>query len=222
MKNKYVPFFLLLLGFVCTACSSEQRGLAELKRLCEKDAGLTIYKTVEANGFYNAYSSSGITDYLIEGPYKFYEFCDDSPSLSKYHLFPESGCFRVKKTNRVDGQCNERVDKALSKHIVGPYPEFLQEYCIDVEKINKPEARYTYNEQLDKWLANNKYSEFIRIEVSIEGRVSNEILGQYISYSYNVRPRHSSPKSCRLLDKKYSASIKEDLIEKTIVTHKEK
>ena len=222
MKNKCVPFLLLLLVLICTACSSEQRGLAELKRLCDKDAGLTIYKTVEADGFYNAYSNNGITDYLIKGPYKFYEFCDESPSLSIYNIFPEPGCFRVIKVNRTNGQCDEKIDKALSKYIIDPYPEFLQEYCIEVEKIDKPKARYIYNEQLNKWLASNKYSEFIRTEVSIEDRASNEVMGRYISYSYNVRPGHSSPKSCRLLDKIFLASIKDDLIEKTIVTHKEK
>ncbi|MBQ0713512.1 MAG: hypothetical protein KBT53_11175 [Porticoccus sp.] len=206
----------LLLFLVCAACSSEKRGLAELKRLCEKDAGLTIYKTVEADGYYN---TTGRID-LVNSQYRFFEYCDESPS--QFDSIPVPGCYRLTKVNRDSGQCHDGIDQSLSRFIVEPYPEFLEQYCIAVKKIDKPEARYAYNEQLDIWLANNKHSEFIRTEVFVEDRASQEVLGQYISYSYNVRPRHSSPKSCRLLDKKFSASIKADLIEKTIVIHKEK
>ena len=174
---------LLLLFLACAACSSEKRGLAELKRLCEKDAGLTIYKTVEANGFYNAYSNNGITDYLIKGPYKFYEFCDDSPSLSRNTLFPEPGCFRVKKTDRVNGQCDDRVDKALSKRIVDPYPEFLEQYCIEVEKIETPEAWYTYEIERKEWWVSKKHGTKMTWSV---GRIINtktkEVLGERLSY----------------------------------------
>ncbi|MEH6467208.1 MAG: hypothetical protein V7722_06215, partial [Porticoccus sp.] len=176
---------------------------------------------VEANGFYNAYSNNGITDYLIKGPYKFYEFCDDSPSLSRNTLFPEPGCFRVKKTNRVYGQCDDRVDTALSKRIVDPYPEFLQEYCIEVEKINKPEARYSYHSDPIGWLDKNGKSKFRRSDSYIKNTFTSEVVGRYVSYSYNVRPRHSSPKSCHSVDDKYVSYAEAKLIESVIKSSKE-
>lgn len=220
MKNKYIPFVLLLLLLVCTSCSSEKKGLAELKRLCEKDAGLTIYKTVEANGFYDASRKDGALRFLIASDYDFIEYCNSAPNIMSF--LTEPGCARYTKVAKNSGLCDVRIEKILNKSVVGQNVSFRAKYCIAFEQLDKPEAQYKYNEQLDIWLANNKYSEFIRTEVSIEDRASNEVLGRYISYSYNARPRHTSPKSCRLLDKKFSASIKDELIEKTIVIHKEK
>ena len=116
-RSSLPPLILVTILALLTACSSD--GLDELKRLCEKDAGLTIYKTVEADGYYNEpHLDGGIKEDLIKGPYSFYEFCDDSPSTSTYNLFPEAGCFRVKRVLRNSGKCDPRIDKAFSRFTV--------------------------------------------------------------------------------------------------------
>lgn len=213
---------ILLVALACSACDSEKAGLKELKRLCEKDAGLKIYKTVEAEGFYNAYSNNGITDYLINGPYHFYEFCDNSPSLSRNTLFPEPGCYKVSKVTRKSGRCNERVDAALSRFIVDPYPEFLKEHCITVEKIEKPTARYSHHSGLKSWPAKNEVSEFIRSYVQLKEASNDEMLSEYISYSYNKRPGHTTPIDCPNINKQMPSYAESKLIERTIIPYKEK
>lgn len=204
----------VLLMMMCTACSSEEAGLRELKRLCEKDAGLTIYKTVEADGYYDA---TGRID-LVNSQYRFFEYCDESPS--QFDSIPVPGCYRLTKVSRDSEQCHDGVDQSLSRFIVEPYPEFLKTHCIAAEKIDKPTAKYGYHNGIRFWPAKNRVSEFGRTYVEIRERESGELLSEYISYNHN--PRFSSPKSCRLLDKKYAISIKDDLIEKTIIFHKEK
>lgn len=210
----YMKKLPLLLFLVCMACSSEKRGLAELKRLCEKDAGLTIYKTVEADGYFDASRKDGALRLLIASDYDFIEYCNEAPNIMSF--LEEPGCARYTRVAKNSGLCDVRIDKILNKSAVGPNVSFRAKYCIAFEKIDKPEARYAYNAQLDEWLANNKYSEFIRTQAFVEDRVSREVLGQYISYSYNVRPRHSSPKSCNIIDEKYPSFAETRLIETVI------
>ncbi len=201
-------------------CSSEEAGLRELKRLCQKDAGLTIYRTVKADGYYDAYSGSGWGNALINGPYMFYEYCDDSPSPSKHTVIPEPGCYRLTKVSRDSGQCYERIDQSLSRFVVDPYPEFLKSHCIKVEKVENPMAVYVYKEWHQNWRAKNNRSEFIRTEASIEEANSQKIIGQYVSYSYNDNPRHSSPQSCNFIDGKYPSFAETKLIEAVIISTK--
>jgi len=205
---------VVLMAFL-TSCGTN--GLDELKRLCEKDAGLTIYKTVEADGYYD--TTGGNAD-LIHSDYQFFEYCDDSPTI--VDLTPDPGCWRVSKVKRNTGRCYAPLDKRLAKFIVEPYPEFLENHCMAVEKIDKPRARYSYHSGLKSWPAKNGVSEFIRSYALFKEVQSGDILSEYISYSYNKRPRHTSPISCHSLEDKYSVSIKADFIEKTIISHKEK
>ncbi|MEZ5547984.1 MAG: hypothetical protein R3E74_09430 [Pseudomonadales bacterium] len=228
MKNKCVSFLrskkliILILLLACSGCDSEKVGLRELKRLCEKDAGLKIYKTVEADGFYNAYSNNGITEYLINGSYNFYEFCDSSPSPSRNTLFPEPGCFKVSKVIRKSGLCDERVDKALFRYDRPGFVDFREKHCIVVEKIEKPIAKYSYHSGLKSWSAKNEVSEFIRSYVQLKETANNEILSEYISYSYNKRPGHTTPIDCPNINKQMPSYSESKLIERTIIPYKEK
>ena len=213
--NRLKKIGLLVMSALLTACGSN--GLDELKRLCEKDAGLTIYKTVEADGYYDM---TGSNVDLIHSDYQFFEYCDDSPTI--VDLTPEPGCWRVSKVKRESGRCYEPLDKRLAKFIVEPYPEFLKDHCLAVEKIEKPTALYSYHSGLNSWPAKNGVSEFIRSYALFKEVKSGDILSEYISYSYNKKPRHTSPISCHSLDEKFSVSIKTGFIEKTIISHKEK
>lgn len=217
MKKVKTRGFLQLLGIMllcsaCVSCYSEWEGLRELKKLCAKDAGLKIYKTVEDDGYYD---TTGGFD-LVTSPYKFYEFCNDPSSFTKFDVIPEPGCYRVEKIKRIEGECHPAYANALAKVVVDPYPEFLKENCIAVKKIDKPEARYSYHSELSAWLARNKYSEFIRSDSYIKDKVTSQVIGRYVSYSHNIRPKHSSPKSCHTIDSNYLSYYEANLIESVI------
>ncbi len=214
---------ILLLVLACSACNSEKAGMKELKRLCDKDAGLKIYRTVEAAGYYDAYTDCHhCWNELIRSNYRFVEFCavEDRDPLS--YILADKGCYRITKVKRDHNTCHLRVDQRLSEFRIHPFPEFLKEYCITIEKMKKPEAEYSYDEDLEIWREKNGVSEFIRSRAWFEDRGNREVISEYISYSYNKRPGHTSPKSCRILDKKFSISIKTDFIGETIKSNKEK
>ena len=220
MKNKNAFLVVFFLVISCISCSSEKAGIRDLKKLCEKDAGLTIYKTVEAEGYYDASRKGGALRELIQSEYKFTEFCNDKPNIAS--LFDEPGCWHLIKVSRDGNECSKAVDKAMWSSDVRGYPEFREKNCISVEKIDKPKAKYSFHNGIRFWSAKNGTSEFGRTYVELRERESGELLGEYISFSFNSKPRFTSPKSCRLLDEKFAISIKYDLIEKTIVPHKEK
>jgi hypothetical protein len=197
---------LLIVFILLTACSS---GLDELKTLCEKDAGLTIYKTVEADGYYDA-TSIGIGANLIESDYQFMEFCNDDPKFTR--AITEPGCWRVSKVKRELGICYERLDNMLAKNVVEPYPEFLKEHCIAVERLDKPEAMYSYHSDPKQWLDKNGKSEFRRSDAYIKDVATFEVLGRFVSYSYNEKPRHTSPTSCNRFGDEFPSYAEANLI----------
>jgi len=187
---------IFLLTILCFSCSSEQAGLDELKKLCEKDAGISIYKTVEADGYYDSSRKSGALRLLIDSDYGFTEFCNLEPNITS--LFDESGCWRLTKISRDTGQCNEMVDEILNSSGGYSYPEFRGKNCISVERLNKSKARYVYHSELKEWFSENGKSEFQRSDSYIKDSRTLQILGRYVSYSYNPRPGHSTAKSCEI------------------------
>ena len=184
-------------------------GLEELKRLCEKDAGLKIYKTVEADGYYDASRKGGVLWQLVPSDYRFVEFCDYD---SKRPSFDEPGCWRLTKVSRETGQCDERVDKTLWKSGSEATIAFREQSCIAVEKIEKPTARYHYHSDFKKWTATNEVSKYTRTDVSIEDTKTSEILGRYIYYSYTEKPRHTIRKGCKYFGDDYLSYKEANLI----------
>ncbi len=198
---------LLIACITITACGSSSSGLNELKRLCEKDAGLKIYKTVEVDGYYD---TTGNNMAVAETDYQFIEFCDNNPSLTD--LIPGPGCWRVSKVKRESGKCYERLDKKLAKIVVAPYPEFLKEHCIAVKKIEKPEARYSFNSDWRKWSGDDDVSKYTRTDVYIKDSKSSEILGRFVTYSYTEVPGRTLRKSCKHISAEYLSYVEADLI----------
>jgi len=201
---------LLVASLICTSCGTGALGLRELKRLCEKDAGLTINRSVEVDGYYDSYTNSGIVGGLADGDYQFFEFCDAHPS--SINLIPEPGCWRVKRVKRSSGICHKRIDERLSKFIVDPYPEFLKKYCVAVEKIEMPTARYSFHIDSNNWLAKNGISKFRRSEVFVKDSNGDKILGKFVSYSFNKRPRHTTPTSCHNISDEYMSYTEGNLV----------
>jgi len=209
LKRILTPLFFILL----TACGLNASGLNELKRLCEKDAGLTIYKTVEADGYYDSTRKGGVLWKLIPSDFRFSEFCNYDfykPS------FNEPGCWRVTKIPRHMGQCNEIVDNALRNSGKESSRKFREQNCITVEKIEKPTTRYSYHSDFNKWYSKNETSKFTRSDVYINDDLTNEILGRYVSYSYNLRPGHTTAKSCEIFEGDYPSFTKSNLVNTVI------
>jgi hypothetical protein len=208
---------IIFLCFGLYGCGFKSDGLATLKDLCKKDAGVTIYKTVEVDGYYD---TTGGFD-LVVSPYKFYEFCDDSPSASKFNVIPDPGCYRVEKVKRKTSLCHQGYDDALVKLVVEPYPEFIKNNCIAVTKIEKPVARYSYHSDFKKWKSDNGNAEYTRSDVYILDQKTKDILGRYIDYSFNAKPGHTTAKSCDFFDGDYMSFLEANLL-KSVFKFEEK
>ena len=207
------------LSSICTACLDDSSGLSELKRLCRKDAGLVINHRVQADGYYDDTQSwNGAVAALVMGPYKFYEFCDSSPS-GFAPLF-SAGCYRLTKVLRSTGKCFSSVDKKLSTFLSDPFPEFRKTYCLAAEGIAEPMAKYGYYSVLKAWKANRGEGEYSRTEVLIKEVGADAVAAKYISYAYNNTPGFSGPDSCHLVNKKIPAFSAINFIEDVIRTRK--
>ncbi len=201
-------------------------GLDELKKLCDKDAGLTINNTVQAEGYFNATSKGGVAHFIEKSQYQFYEYCADEPTFN--NIF-EPGCYRVNKVRRASNQCDIDIDKELAEtaenlapYAAAPYQEFLKENCIALEKIEKPTARYTYKvERKVQWL---NASEETKINQSIGKVMDNEtgdVLAQRIDYLLNQKKYNSLSSigcgSYLITGKDRSMPFAKGLIEKTLI-----
>lgn len=227
MEEMMKKISLLIIALLVSACDSEKAGLAELKRLCEKDAGLTIYKTVEADGYYDSYTDCHhCWKKLIKSNYQFVEFCAEEEQHPLSYILADRGCFRIFKTKRNQNICHARIDQRLSDFKADPYPEFLKEHCIAVDKIEKPMARYTYEvERKDWWINEGTGTKMTWGAGRIIDTKTNEILGERISYGLfpkwygtsRSKP-HVGCGSYKMTGKNKSEPFAIGLIEKTLLT----
>jgi hypothetical protein len=156
--------------------------LDKLRELCEKDAGIKIYKTVETDGYYDATRKVGALRLLIPSDFSFTEYCNFDPNIAS--LFNELGCWRLTKIPRKTGQCDVRVDESLWKSGIDAIIEFRENNCIAVEKIEKPEARYIYEVEREEWWVNEQDGiKMRRYTGKIINTKTEEINGEAISYS---------------------------------------
>jgi hypothetical protein len=185
---------LFTLAIICTSCSFEQDGLVTLRELCEKDAGLNIYKTVEADGFYDASMKGGVLRLLIPSNFNFTEYCNLEPNIAS--LFKEAGCWRLTKIPRENEHCNEAIDKILWRYDSKGYSKFKENYCIAVKKIEKPTAMYSYHSDLKSWTADNGIALYTKNTETIMNQMTNEIIGSYTTYLFNKNPPYSISTAC--------------------------
>lgn len=187
--NTLIKLSILLLILTCSACSSEKRGLAELKRLCEKDAGLTIYKTVEVDGYYDG---TTICDHcwhaLIKEPFKYIEFCDfESPRQPLTNILKDHGCYHLSKMKRDSGQCHAEIDEDVAKRVIEPYVSFKEDQCISVKPIKRPGFGVGVFLDKNEGLVDRDNFGISRYEYTIKAIDSNEKYGQFINYSLVVK-----------------------------------
>ena len=210
---------LLIFFITCTACGSNISGLDELKKLCTKDAGLTIHKVVEADGYYDSTRKGDALWRLISSDYSFIEFCNFDPEKPSFN---ETGCWQLTKVPRETGHCDEIVDKALMSNGSDLSREFRENNCITVEKLERPEAQYKYEVERKEWWIDER--DEIKMSLGI-GRIvdikTGEVLGE--AKNYVLRPKNSTPPSFHCGSAHVTGSQKTKpfaagLIEKTLVT----
>lgn len=210
MKKIYgiIVFLCLFLG----ACESDKdRGLRELSALCEKDAGLKIYKTVTADGYADTFRK-GIVDNLVKSDYRYIEFCELEPISTS--LFQKPGCWRLEKVDRNLGECSERADEILFKRSGKVYRNLFDSLCIKSQEIPTYSARYSYNSDFNILSDQNEYFQFGRTNLYTKDEVNNELLGEFVSYFYTEKKGVSSSISCYQLSNIYPYSG--EVLEKTI------
>jgi hypothetical protein len=183
------------------ACSMKDPNLEELRRLCEKDAGVNIYRSVDADGYYDGEKKGGSLEVLIRSDFDFIEFCDENPVLKT--VLQEPGCARYTRVPAGSGRCDPKVQHILANSYGEPYASFRKAYCVELELLDKPEARYFYESELSDMQADDELGELSRIRIWITDTHSNEVMAQYISYSLYQRPSSMIARSCDDLDRSY-------------------
>jgi len=183
-KCSFLIVFILL-----TACGSSTPGLDELRELCEKDAGLTINKTVEANGYYDDTTKCQYCWHdLINSPFDQVEFCDyESARHPLTYILKEHGCYRLSKVKRDSGQCHAEINKDIEKRVIEPFASFKEEQCINVESIDKPDMGLgLFLNKNEEVVVGNNFG-VSRYEYTIKSFDDNQKYGQYINYSLVVK-----------------------------------
>jgi len=214
---------MLAVFIMLTACGANTSGLDELKRLCEKDAGLTIYKTVEADGYYDSTRKGGALWMLIPSEFTFVEYCNYEPNIAS--LFDEPGCWRLIKVSRETGQCNENVNKSLKRVGSDVSREYRETNCIAVEKLENPKAEYKYEVEREEWWINESTgTKMIGGPGKIINTKTGEVLGEAINYvlfpKWYGTPRSKSAIHCgspQITGLQKNIPFAVGLIEKTLV-----
>lgn len=207
----FLALFSVVILFLAVVYNSPNSvGLRHLKSYCEKDAGLKIYRTVEASGYFNA---SGRTS-LVHSSYTFSEYCDDAGL--RYEPDPGPGCFRLTVVDRNSGQCHPGLDDRLSQFVVEPYPEFLASSCLAVEKVERPTARYSFHSDLQSYHLENKASKITRSRVYIKDTYDDSLLATYVTYVLNPKPGFSAGSTCHDLGSTYPSYRETNLVERVI------
>ncbi len=182
LKRIGVPTIFILF----TACGSSIPGLDKLKKMCKKDAGLTVYQTVETDGYYDATTKCHhCWERLVNTPLKFIEFCDfESDRHPLMYILKKHGCYRLTKVKRNTEHCHTGIDEDIAKIVIEPYVSFRKNQCITVEHIDKPKARYKYSVdardiRINEW----KGILISRAHLKIEDMNKGELIAGLVSYS---------------------------------------
>lgn len=144
---------------------------------------------------------------LIDSDYRFIEACFATPQ--SYYPLNEPGCWRVTKVSRSTGDCNERIDKELTKFRA--HAAFAREKCFKAEKQALQMARYGIFSTSEWWSLNNHLgSRMYRLEKVIKDMRTHELLAEEVTYALSPEPEASPfPRQwryCHSLDGGYMRS----------------
>ena len=206
------------LAWPLLACSLQDPNLEELRRLCEKDAGVNIYRSVDADGYHNA--SLPITSFLdlIKSDFEFIEFCEDK--LQQKELLQEPGCGRLIRVPKDSGRCHPWLQQILDESYPEPYVRFRQDYCVEFELVDRPSARYLYQSELKPMQVADDIRPISRSRVWVTDTQSSELMGEYITYVLEPRPHSMISKTCDNIDQRYPTYRDANLLTKVLSNSK--
>ncbi len=176
--------------FLLNGCTSwfYTPGMSELEKLCEKDAGMKIYETVEVEGYFNGYLDYcyACWNEVIRNGFTYIEFENKAPE--SYHAITETGYWRLEKVARNSGRCHLGIDKKLEKKRAST--PFLKNFCIAAEKVDKPKSRYAIAGERKEWIVSDYHrSTITRLNTRIWEIDTDKALGTWISYLLNPWPQ---------------------------------
>lgn len=210
MDLSHRPLWIFLSILLFSGCSPNKSSMDELRRLCEKDAGVKIYRRVNANGYYNgSIPGTSLLD-LIRSDFEFIEFCDFNPSIKK--PLEKPGCGRMTRRSKDSGRCHPWLQEILDESFSEPYASFRKNFCVEFEPIGKPEARYFYETHLDTWQASDEVGQLRKSRAWIRDMATSELLGEYIMYSLLPSASSMIYKHCDDIDESYPTFVEVDLI----------
>lgn len=201
MKNKSNIIFkqirllsVILSLLLLNGCSSwfYTPGMSELEELCEKDGGVQIYETVEVEGYFNGYLKGcwGCWDEITLNGFEFIEL--EVKEGKGIDIFDhDAGYWRLEKVDRESGQCHAGIERMLmrQKNSSG-MKEFIKNYCIAAEKVDKPKSRYAIAGERKEWIVSDYHrSTITRLSTRIWENNTNETLGTNVSYILNPWPQ---------------------------------
>jgi hypothetical protein len=162
---------------------TEELWIAErFDRLCKKDAGIFIYKTVEVEGFYNG--SGATLDLVRPGGYRFIEsYSKDGKSTTRLEFgdtnFMRAAIARYEQENAGKSAASEDVirvnmDKRTEALV---FPKKGESWR--VTKIDHPTAKYHYKTLASHLPVSHRIKRFENVVVDHE---TGDVLGRYLNY----------------------------------------
>ncbi len=204
----------LICYFVMTwpllGCSIKDPNLEELRRLCEQDAGVNIYRSVDADGYYNGSTVRMDLQKLTDNKFEFVEFCDEKPGYTA--ILKEPGCGRFTRAVKGSPSCDRTIQGILDESVGGTYAAFRENYCVEFELIEKPTARYFYATGRDVWMGEDGIAKFIRSSARITDRHTSQLMGEFITYILVPSPEAMILKSCDNIEGNFPSFEEADLV----------
>jgi hypothetical protein len=206
MNKERITIVALISCIWFTSCNAgTPPEITEMRRLCALDDGQKVYETVQANGYFDAMEDGKFAvATLVLGPgndftpYTYVEFCKDKPS-SPYSvgIKLDKGCWRAEKVPRSSGRCNVDADNAMKRKVISPYPEFIKNQCIAVEKIDKPVSKFWSKGNTETWnYKGNENIQFIKFKHTIVDNHKNKIIAESANYLLIYRNRDIGQIGC--------------------------
>ena len=190
----------------------------ELRRWCEKDAGLEIHRVVRASGYFDAWASSySPWQIILDTDYKFIEVCDSM--RRSYRPLSKPGCWRVTKVRRDSQQCHTGIDSEIRKKKDPRYVEFSKHQCFTAEKLAKPQAAYARFGSSSRWdLDNAWHSRMYRYLNILKDLQTDVVIAKEVYYKIKPKPDNlpfpSVMTNCSQFENGYV--FKDDLIRKIV------
>ncbi len=130
-------------------------GIEGLAKACAEDAGQTINKIVEVEGYYNNWveCEGYCVQWLVEYDFNYIEL--NVTNIKPYSAIKQPGIWKVFKAPKDHPHCNRRMTELLDKH---GKDDFLKTSCLVAQKQEAIESRYgVYFETEEKYLLDGQW-----------------------------------------------------------------